>query len=177
MGRFEYVCIVTHSLREGIKHWTVLMCSILSFPWTLSHTLKCMCLCVCVSLPQWDSHDRGRWVRETGQSEMCRSPFPVPNGKHSPAVQPRMSEELHKSFSWYFNSSLFTQAAGRLHQVKLNTVDVLFTATENGLKWKICDTESNCRPVVKYCNLCVARLVSKLQRLNVTHCIDVPLMD
>lgn len=106
----------------------------LSLPWTLSHTLKCVC--VCVSVPQWDSHDRGWRVRETGQSEMCRSLLPVPSGEHSPAVQPRMSEELHKSSSWYFKSSVFTQAARHRHQVKFNAVDVFFffffNGTENG---------------------------------------------
>lgn len=80
-----------------------------SFPFAVYHySVTYSELCVCVSHPQWDSHDRGRWVRDSSQSEMCRSLFPVLNGKHSPAIHPRMSEELLKCFSWDFSNSLFT---------------------------------------------------------------------
>lgn len=47
-------------------------------PFPVCHTLWNVCLCAFVSLPRWDSHDQGRWVREKdSQSEMCHSPFPL----------------------------------------------------------------------------------------------------
>lgn len=75
--------------RVHFQHYFYPIASILSFCWVT--TLKCVCECVCLSQPQWDSHDRGRWVRESGQSETCRSLFPLQNGKHSPAIQPGMN--------------------------------------------------------------------------------------
>lgn len=120
--RFKDVCTATNSLRERMKHWTIIQ-RVPSFwsPFPPFCPLLGLChilyMCVCVSLSQWDSHDRGCWVRETGQSQMCRSLFPVLNGKHSPAVQPRMSGIAQ--ISWCFNSSLFIQADGHLHTYKL----------------------------------------------------------
>lgn len=42
-------------------------------------------LCVCVSLPQWDSHDRGRWVRKNGPIRDVPLPTSCPTWQAFPS--------------------------------------------------------------------------------------------
>lgn len=83
----SYYCCVSMKSRfrdTFFVHWAV--------PSFLSHILKGVCVCVCGS-PRWDSHGRGRWVKEKAANQKRAAPcfLPPAGEQRSLAVRPRMS--------------------------------------------------------------------------------------
>lgn len=137
-------CSAFHQKISHQCHWTrIWLFTIAHIPIScLSHSLKCVSVCVCVAAPVGQPWPRSQGQRERQPIRDVPLPVSSPNGERSPAVRPGMSEELHKSFSWYFNSSVFTQAASHLHEVKFSAANVRSSGWEqrhfspNG-KWKL----------------------------------------
>jgi len=104
----------------------------------LCHILVCVCVC---PGPSGTAMTEVAGSRETVQSEMCRSPFPVPNGKHSPGSPTKDVWGSAQSPQ----RSLFTPDT----QVKRNDGDVFFRMKKR--KRKRHDTKTDRRPVFVFC--------------------------
>lgn len=131
-------------------HWTIILSFISPISSLLSHTLK-RCVCVCVSLPQRDSHDRGRWVRKkTPANQRCAAPcflsrmVSIPQqcdrgcqrNCTNPPVETLIALCLHRLLPTYIKLNL---------TLPMSFLMALRKETQFP-KWKKCDTESNCRP-------------------------------
>lgn len=145
--------------------------SSMPFPWTLSNTLKCVRVCPCPSgTAMTEVAGSGKWA-----NQRCAAPYFLSRMASIPRqFNQGCQRNCTNPFSWYFNSSLFTQAFGHLHQVKFNTVDDLFNASEMETQFHKWEKWSNYRSVVTYCqSVCGQAAFSKAPKRRRICCINV----